>query len=372
MSRPPESFTLDSRALSTVRRKLLQWFDSEKRSLPWRTNRDSYRIWVSEVMLQQTTVAAVVPYFDRFVAAFPTLTALAAADEQEVLRLWQGLGYYRRARHLLAAAKQLYAEHGKTPPDDPEVWSKLPGVGRYILGAVLSQAFDRRLPIVEANSLRVLSRLFASRLDPREGDGKKWVWAAAERVLPRKRVGDFNQALMELGALVCSPIRPACDRCPIRNECLAYGLGIQSLIPPPPQRKQTVTVREVALVLRNRGRVLLCQNPPTADRWANMWELPRGSVGEAEDWESAARRVAGERLGISIDVGGEAGVVCHGVTRFAITLVAMEATRVNGNIRTQHYTASEWVNTTDHYPMGTPHRKLFEAVINPNRQRPLC
>src|SRR5437764_13384078 len=186
-----------------IRRRLLAWFDRHRRDLPWRRDRDPYRVWVSEVMLQQTTVAAVVPYFERFLAAFPTVAALAAADEQQVLKLWEGLGYYRRARHLHAAAR-LLADRAALP-DDPEVWADLPGVGRYILGAVLSQAFDRKLPIVEANSLRVLARLFGYRGDPREGVGKKWVWAAAEAVLPAKRAGDFNQALMELGALICTP-----------------------------------------------------------------------------------------------------------------------------------------------------------------------
>src|SRR5947199_6577395 len=193
------SDALPSPALArTLRRRLLSWFDRHRRDLPWRLDRDPYRIWVSEVMLQQTTVAAVVPYFDRFVAALPTLAALAAADEQQVLKLWEGLGYYRRARHLHAAARRLVADHAGALPDDPAVWAALPGVGRYILGAVLSQAFDRRLPIVEANSLRVLARLFGHRGDPREGKGKVWVWSAAEAAVPGKRAGDFKQALMEL------------------------------------------------------------------------------------------------------------------------------------------------------------------------------
>src|SRR5262245_29481523 len=158
------------KSLPSLRRRLLAWFDKNHRDLPWRRDRDPYRIWVSEVMLQQTTVAAVIPYFERFLAAFPTLADLAAADEQDVLKLWEGLGYYRRARHLHRAARQLAAEHSGALPDDPAVWRELPGVGRYILGAVLSQAFDRRLPIVEANSLRVLCRLFAYADDPRSGE----------------------------------------------------------------------------------------------------------------------------------------------------------------------------------------------------------
>src|SRR5947209_4966530 len=168
-------------------RRLLTWFDRQHRPLPWRRDRDPYRIWVSEVMLQQTTVAAVVPYFERFVAAFPTVRALAAADEQDVLRHWEGLGYYRRARHLHRAARLLAADHGGALPDDPAAWAELPGVGRYILGAVLSQAFGRRLPVVEANSLRVLCRLFGQAGDPRGGPVQKWLWRAAEALLPAKR-----------------------------------------------------------------------------------------------------------------------------------------------------------------------------------------
>ena len=174
----------------SFQKRLLAWFDRHRRDLPWRTTRNPYPIWVSEVMLQQTTVAAVIPYFARFLAAFPTVHALAAADEQQVLKLWEGLGYYRRARHLHAASRRLVSEYGDTLPDDPAVWADLPGVGRYVLGAVLSQAFDRHLPIVEANSLRLLARLFAYRDDPRSSAGQKWAWAAAESLLPKKRPGD--------------------------------------------------------------------------------------------------------------------------------------------------------------------------------------
>jgi A/G-specific adenine glycosylase len=192
-------------AVRTIRRRLLAWFARHQRDLPWRANRDPYRIWVSEVMLQQTQVSTVIPYFKRFLEAFPTLIDLAEADEQDVLRLWEGLGYYRRARDLHRAARSLAAEFDGRIPDDPEAWQALPGVGRYILGAVLSQAFDRRLPIVETNSQRVLCRLFGQRADPRRGPGRHWLWQVAERLLPMRRVGEFNQALMELGALICAP-----------------------------------------------------------------------------------------------------------------------------------------------------------------------
>src|SRR5262245_39021416 len=220
----------------SAKRKLLAWFDRNARPLPWRRDRDPYRIWVSEVMLQQTTVAAVAPRFEQLLAAFPNVRALAAADEQAVLKVWEGLGYYGRARNLRRAAQVLVEQHGGELPDDPAVWAELPGVGRYILGAVLSQAFDRRLPIVEANTKRVLCRLFAQAGDVSSAPVQAWLWETAAAILPRKRVGDFNQALMELGALVCTPDRPDCPKCPLRAECLAHREGGQDRIPRRPAR----------------------------------------------------------------------------------------------------------------------------------------
>ena len=243
---------------------LLAWFEKARRDLPWRRDRDPYRIWVSEVMLQQTTVAAVVSYFERFLRAFPTLRDLAAADEQDVLRLWEGLGYYRRARDLHRAARQLVAGHGPSLPDDPDALRELPGMGRYTLGAVLSQAFDRRLPILEANSLRVLCRLFGRRDDPRRGPAQRWLWQVAEDLLPAHRVGEFNQALMELGAVVCTPTAPRCVECPLARDCVARRLGLQDEIPamaPPPSITE---VREAAIIIHRGPAVLLVQRPESA------------------------------------------------------------------------------------------------------------
>ena len=357
-----------ARALAAFRRRLLVWFDARKRDLPWRADRDPYRIWVSEVMLQQTTVAAVVPFFNRFVESFPTVQSLAEADEQQVLSHWQGLGYYRRARHLHAAAKHLAEHHPNELPDDPAVWDALPGVGRYILGAVLSQAFDRRLPIVEANTLRVLSRLFGSRLDPREGDGKNWVWEAAEAVLPRKRVGDFNQAMMELGALVCTPTNPNCTECPARTACIANRYSTQEEIPPKPKEKKRVAVSEVALAIRDGKKLLLCCRPPTATRWANMWELPRGEVADGEDIADAAVRVAKELTGLDVTVGTEVATIRHTVTRFDITLTCLEATRTAGEFASGFYTTGDWLTQAEcaTRPASTPQRQLLAELSKPN------
>ena len=365
----PDRWTV--RTLPAVRRGLLAWFDRRQRTLPWRADRDPYRIWVSEVMLQQTTVAAVVPFFKRFVAAFPTVHALAAADEQEVLRLWAGLGYYRRARHLHQAAITLVRDHAGRLPNDPAVWADLPGVGRYILGAVLSQAFDRKLPIVEANSLRVLSRLFGYPGDPRGGDGQKWVWRAAETVLPAKRVGDFNQAMMELGALVCTPANPDCPACPVRTACEANRLGLQATIPPKPAAKPIVDVAEVGVVIRDAaGRVLLCRRPPDAKRWADMWEVPHGERAAGEEPATAARRVAAETTGLSVDVGPEVLTVRHGVTRWAITMVCLDATPTGGAFRPGAYTDARWLTPAEagELPVSSPQRKLIAELAKAGRQ----
>ena len=197
----------DASWLRSFRRRLPAWFDRHARKLPWRRNHDPYAVWVSEIMLQQTQVGTVVSYFDRFLAAFPTIEALAAADEQDVLRLWEGLGYYRRARQLHKAAKIIVAEHAGNFPRNPEIVRRLPGIGRYTAGAILSIAFDARQPILEANTLRLLSRLLAYDGDPRSTEGQRLLWAMAEAVLPRRGSGRMNQALMELGSEVCAARR---------------------------------------------------------------------------------------------------------------------------------------------------------------------
>ncbi len=370
----PATFPLPAgwtpRTLPALRRKLLAWFDRHHRPLPWRADRDPYRVWVSEVMLQQTTVAAVVPYFARFLALFPTVEALAAADEQDVLRAWEGLGYYRRARHLHAAAKALVAAHGGTLPDDPAVWAGLPGVGRYILGAVLSQAFGRKLPIVEANSLRVLARLFGHPADPRAGEGKAWVWRAAEAVLPDDRVGDFNQSLMELGALVCTPAAPKCGACPLASACVAKRDGLQDVIPPKKAAPVITEVQEVGVVVRDGAeKVLLVRRPATA-RWANMWEVPHAERLPGEDASTAAVRVAKDFAGLDVTPGPELLTVEHGVTRWAITLVVLEAALAAGAFASPFYAEGRWVEPADlgGYPVSSAQRKLMTELTRTGRQ----
>ena len=332
----------ESRTLPLLRRRLLAWFDRHCRDLPWRRDRDPYRIWVSEVMLQQTTVATVKARFDAFLTAFPDLPALAAADEQAVLRAWEGLGYYRRARNLHATARQLVADHGGELPDDPQVWAGLPGVGRYMVGAILSQAFDRRLPIVEANSLRVMCRLFGREGDTTRGPIRRWLWEIAERLLPRRRAGDFNQALMELGALVCTPSKPRCPRCPVAAHCVAFREGRQDRLPTKSKRPMTVDVREVAVVVRRGERVFLVRRPE-AGRWSNMWEFPHGEIPGDESAETAARRMADELLGFRVAIGDELMTIRHGVTHHRITMTCWDATFVAGTFRPSFYVEGQWL-----------------------------
>jgi len=282
--------------------RLLAWFDQHQRDLPWRHDRDPYRIWVSEVMLQQTQVATVIPYFERFLRAFPTLTDLARATEHDVLILWEGLGYYRRARDLHRAARELVASHGGQVPNDPDVLGKLPGFGRYTCNAVLSQAFDRRLPILEANSQRLLSRLFGREAHPQEASARRWLWDAAKALLPAKRVGAFNQALMELGALVCTPTDPQCEQCPLAGRCAARLQGRQEEIPARKAAPAPTQVREAAVVVRRAGRVLLAQRPERG-RWAAMWEFPHVELRTGETEEDGANRVVVELMGMQAVVG---------------------------------------------------------------------
>ena len=355
-----------------LRPRLLAWFEKARRDLPWRRDRDPYRIWVSEVMLQQTTVAAVVPYFARFLATFPTLKDLAAAEERDVLRLWEGLGYYRRARDLHRAARRLAASHGGQVPDDPEALRGLPGLGRYTLGAVLSQAFDRRLPILEANSLRVLCRLFGRTDDPRRGPAQGWLWQVAEDLLPARRAGDFNQALMELGALVCTPPAPRCGECPLATKCVARRLGLQESIPTKAAPTAITDVREAAVVVR-RGREVLIARRPESGRWANMWEFPHGPLTDGETHEATARRLASELTGLEVELGSELMTLSHGITRYRITLVCFEAEYVTGAFRSAFYREGQWVapgRLTD-YPVSAPQRRLAKALVEPGRQRRL-
>jgi len=366
------SITLESLSLNSLRRRLLAWFDANRRDLPWRRDRDPYSIWVSEVMLQQTQVATASGYFRDFLAAFPTIADLAAADEQDVLRTWEGLGYYRRARDLHRAARIVVAEHGGIPKD-PEAWERLPGVGRYIRNAVLSQAFDLRLPVLEANTRRVLARFFGQRGDLGKSQVQESLWRGAEALLPRRRVGDFNQALMELGALVCTANSPRCNECPLIRQCVAKRNGLQAEIPVKARRPAPLEVREVAVVVRRGGTVLLAQRPSNAPRWANMWEFPHLALAPGETHEEGALRILTEVLDLQVELGEDVLTIRHGVTRFRITMVCYEAAYRGREFRSKFYSQALWLEPHQlaDYPVSAPQRRLAQTLAAAARQRRL-
>ncbi len=304
--------------------KLLRWYRRSRRPLPWRIAPDPYRIWVSELMLQQTRVETVVPYFLRFIERFPDLASLASAAEGEVLALWSGLGYYSRARALHRGARVLVLERDGSFPEDVEGWMELPGVGRYTAGAIVSIALGKPAPILDGNVARVLVRLFGLRGDPRGAALNRDLWNLAARILPRRSISDFNQALMELGALVCTPRSPRCLVCPLRDECVSNRRGLQLRLPELPARPKSIAVVMAAAIVEQRERILLYRRTRTA-LLKDLWELPLGECRTGEGPRDALAREARGTYGISLEVGDEVARVRHSIMNRRITLHAFEA-----------------------------------------------
>ena len=280
---------LKGRELSSFRKKLLGWFREYQRDLPWRRTKDPYRIWLSEIMLQQTRVAAVIPYYQRFLERFPDVAALAAAPREEVLRLWSGLGYYRRARNLQRAAQEIVARHGRSFPRTHKDVLALSGIGPYTAAAILSIAFEAEHAVLDGNVARVLARLFAIRGDLREARRWQLLQRCADELLDVKSPGDWNQAVMELGAGVCTPRSPQCLLCPVSQSCRARKLGIVESLPAGHKRQATVDVTLAAAVLLDpRGRCLLLRPSRLAPKTAahdhvptllsKMWHFPTFAV----------------------------------------------------------------------------------------------
>jgi len=302
--------------------ELLAWFDRHRRDLPWRRTSDPYRIWLSEVMLQQTRVETVLPYYERFLVRFPTIEALAAAEVEEVLALWSGLGYYRRARQLHAAARQV-ATAGEGFPSTHAGLLALPGVGDYTAAAVGSIAFGLAEPVLDGNVERVLSRFLALAEDPRSRGGRDRLLAAGRELLALERPGDSNQAMMELGATLCLPRAPRCLFCPLASGCRAAARGEQELYPLPKRRRETVRVRLVVAVVESPGGILLFRRPEGSTLLAGTWELPWVEVDPAPGGPSADPRSdsrSDPEIGLAERYGGRwhldplAAQVRHGIT----------------------------------------------------------
>jgi len=273
---------------STFQKPLLDWYDENKRDLPWRGAKDPYAIFVSEMMLQQTQVKTVIPFFNRFLKELPNWKALAQAKEERVLKLWEGLGYYRRARNLQAAAKMVTTEFHGALPDDPETIRKLPGVGAYSAGALLSIAHQKPYPLVDGNVIRVFSRVFLLGGDLKKGPAHQKLWGLAGKLVPSKRPGDFNQALMELGATVCLPENPQCLLCPWLSLCGAAKKGLQTHYPQSAPKGETVEVPMAALLVGSRGKVLVRKRPENEKWLKGLWEFPST---EGKTFEEALRKL---------------------------------------------------------------------------------
>ena len=366
---------LDAGWFASLRRRLLGWYRKHARDLPWRRTRNAYQIWISEIMLQQTTVTAVIPYFERFLHRFPTVHDLAKADEQDVLRLWEGLGYYSRARNIHKAAKVVAEKLGGVFPESAEELQQLPGVGRYTAGAIASLAFDTAAPIVEANTLRLYCRLLGFEDDPRAKAGQDLLWQFAERVLPRKAPGEVNQALMELGGTVCSVKEPACDDCPLRMCCRAFADGATGRIPRPKARPKITDVTHVNVIVRKQGAVLLRQHGD-GERWSGLWDFPRYELtdelaatlpdnlrspslfGSTNGLAEFLRTEIHQQTGIDAEIGAYLTSLTHAVTRYRIQLLCFEAKYLSGRLRRGE--PLKWVRpgSLEGFPLSTTARKL--------------
>jgi A/G-specific adenine glycosylase len=298
-------------------------------------------------MLQQTRVETVVPYYERFLARFPTVGALAAASLDDVLKMWENLGYYSRARHLHAAARTVVKEFGGVIPETAEELARLAGIGEYTVGAILSIAFDRPFAAVDGNVRRVLARVFAIAESVDEPPVRARIGEMASRLVPRQSPGDFNQALMELGATICTPRMPVCKGCPVQTVCRAYGLGLQNSLPL--RRKRTPTRHETvtAAVIRNRRREILVVQRPREGLLGGLWKFPGGTCKEGESLPDAVQRTVREEVGISVRPGSLITSVDHAYTHFRITLHAFECVRVSGRPRKARCTDWRWARVDE-------------------------
>jgi A/G-specific adenine glycosylase len=355
------------------RRNLRAWYNKHARDLPWRKTSDPYRIWIREIMLQQTTVTAVVPYFERFLAHFPTVQTLAEAAEDEVLRYWEGLGYYSRARNIHKSAITIVNELKGHFPETVADLAELPGIGRYTAGAIVSFAYDRPAPIVEANTLRLYSRLLAYRDDPRSTKGQRILWQFAETLVPKRAPGRFNQGLMELGGAVCVPQEPDCPQCPVRSCCGAFQQAAQTEIPVPKPRPEIIELTEASVAIRNdQGEYLLRRCLP-GERWAGLWDFIRfpielkhgltkkGTV--SKRLQSSIEKLSQSLTGLDVRVEEWVTEMRHSVTRYRITLHCFCAMSSDNSLPTTSEETS-WVPPAQFkdYPLSVTGRKLAKLI----------
>jgi len=355
---------------SLLSRRLLSWYGRHQRALPWRETSDPYRIWVSEIMLQQTQVDTVIPYYHRFLKAFPSVSSLARAPLQDVLKAWENLGYYSRARNLHAAAKMIVEKFKGRIPDNFEVIKTLPGIGEYTAGAILSIAYTKAHPAVDGNVRRILCRLFAVRKPVDDTKEQKQLQNLAASLVPVKQPGDFNQALMDLGATICKAKNPDCSRCPVAGLCQARLYDLQNVLPIIKKTPSIPHRRAAAAVIRNSKGLLLVVQRPSTGLLASLWKLPGGFVETGEPMESSLRQSVKEELGISIRPGKHLASVNHTYTHFRMTLHAYECHLLKGIPKALGCQNRQWASPTDlkKLPMSKIDRMVVSQVESESRR----
>lgn len=342
---------------------LLFWYDNNARHLPWRSFPVPYRVWVSEIMLQQTRVETVLPYFERFLNRFPDLETLATASQEEVLRLWEGLGYYSRARNLLKAAREIYSDYDGQIPSRAKELERLPGIGYYTAAAIASIAFGEPVAAVDGNIKRIYSRILALNQPYDSSHFDKTVEDYAQTIIPHDRPGDFNQALMDLGSNLCLPRQPLCLACPVQEYCLAFQQGIQNDLPVRIKKAPLPHYEVCAAVIRMDNKILLCQRGESG-MLAGLWEFPGGKLEQSDDSleDCLGREVLG-KTGVQILVGEKIGIYKHAYTHFRISVHAWQAKPISPSL-SELPENCRWVLRDDlaDYPMGKVARKISDLI----------
>lgn len=351
-----------------LRPLLLRWYRSNARDLPWRRTSDPYAIWISEIMLQQTRVKAVIPYYQRFMKEFPTVQSLADADIDTVLKAWEGLGYYSRGRNLHAAAKKIVADFEGKLPASAEKLRELPGIGPYTAGAISSIAFGVDESVVDGNVIRVLCRVFCIKDSPKETRTINKLWKLTRELLATGKAGTFNQALMELGAMVCLPRKPLCDQCPLSEFCVACEKGLQETLPVKVAKKAIPHYTIGVGVVWKGGRVLIDQRKHEG-LLGGLWEFPGGKKLDTETLEETVVREVAEELGITVEVAEPLIVVNHAYSHFRVTLHVFECRYVSGRVKRRQCVAWKWVtlDQLDDYAFPAANKRIIAALKRTRR-----
>jgi A/G-specific adenine glycosylase len=344
-------------------RALLGWYADHARPLPWRQSSDPYAIWVAEIMLQQTRVETVIPYYLRWMKTFPTIDDLAKASSDEVLHLWEGLGYYRRAHNLQKAAHILTTQFEGHIPRSVKELKALPGIGDYTAAAIAALAFGVDVVAIDGNLRRVIARLLDLEIDPRQPEGDRRIRVWADALLPAGQASAFNQGLMDLGATICLPKNPRCDECPLSNWCLAFEHGTQPLRPVQKAQLPIPHHQAAAGVILQKGKVLIGRRPEEK-LLGGLWEFPGGRREPGESLKQCLKRELKEELGISVDVGPELGAFEHTYTHFSIAVHAFYARILEGEPQALDHTDLAWIDPTDlvRYPMGKIDRAIARKL----------